>query len=221
MTTAPKTYDRALRVFLRWTLSSLARPRRAALGFACLVCCLALALVPSDAVSQSTEGGLVSREYPLKALFLFNFGGYIEWPPGVFPSPQSPFVIGVLGAAPLDQTLDQIALTKKINGRKIVVQQFNSVADIKPCQILFIARTVPLAQQRQAIESQVGGHVFIVGEIDGFANIGGCANFFVQANKIRFEINLAAAKQQQLKVSSKLLAMAKIVQSPPADSARR
>jgi hypothetical protein len=162
---------------------------------------------------------VINREYPLKALFLYNFGSYVEWPATAFHGPDQPFVIGVLGQAPLLDTLFDIAASKKIGQRRIVIQHFLTIDAIRPCQILFIARGTPPAEQRQAVERMSGHPVLIVGESDGFASQGGAINFFVEANKIRFEINVEAARQQQLKISSKLLALARIVQS--RDAARR
>ena len=205
----------------RWLEASAGSWRRGLLIVCILASCLAFVRKPLAVAQQGGEGAFVNREYPLKALFLYNFGSYIEWPAGTFASDQSPFVIGVLGSASLDETLRQIAATKKIAGRTIVIQQYTSVDDIKPCEILFIARSVPLPQQRLAIEKLANRHVLIVGESIGFATDGGSVNFFVEANKIRFEINLSAAKQQQLKVSSKLLAMARIIPGASADQAGR
>jgi hypothetical protein len=173
--------------------------------------------VTTPVVAQD-DGGLINREYPLKALFLYNFGGYVEWPNEAFAEAKSPFVIGVLGAAPLDDTLSQIAAQKNIGGRRIVFQRFKTVDDVGKCQLLFISRAVPQAQQQQLIAKFKGEPVLTVGETANFAADGGCINFFVQANKIRFEINVQALKQQNLKVNSKLLAMAKIVGEAPTES---
>jgi hypothetical protein len=185
-----------------------------------LACGVLLALI-RPAQAQEAEEAVVNREYPLKALFLYNFGSYAEWPPGAFSNDQAPFVIGVLGSAPINDTLNQIAAAKTIGGRKIAIEQFPSVDDIKPCQILFIARGVAAPQQRTAIEVMKTRPALIVGDSSDFAAEGGCVNFYVEANKIRFEINTTAVRQRQLKLSSKLLAMARIVDGAPADPAKR
>lgn len=165
---------------------------------------------------MAQDEGFLNREYPLKALFLFNFGGYVEWPAYAFSEANSPFVIGVVGTSQLDDTLNQIAAQKTIAGRRIVIQRYRGVDDVKTCQILFVSRSVPQAQQLQLIQKWRGKPVLTVGESRNFATDGGCINFFLQSNKIRFEINVEAVKGQQLKVDSKLLAMAKIVgQTPP------
>jgi hypothetical protein len=177
-----------------------------ALGLACASARPAFA-------QQDSSGGVINREYPLKALFLYNFGSYVEWPPDTFSSDQAPFVIGVLGSAPLERTLTGLAATKTIAGRQILVESFASVEEIKPCQILFITRDVDPRQQRLALEKLRNRRVLVVGESAGFAGQGGSVNFFIEANKIRFEINPETVKRQELKISSKLLSLAKIVQS--------
>jgi hypothetical protein len=187
------------------------RPGRGLLRAFLLACCLAVGLTPWAAGQQSSDDAVINREYPLKALFLYNFGSYIEWPAESFASPQAPFVIGVLGSAPLENTLKELAATKTIAGRRIVVEQFGSAESVKPCQILFVARNVNPQQQRAALEKLRNQYVLIVGESQGFAGQGGSVNFFIESNKVRFEINPESAKQRHLKISSKLLSLAKIV----------
>jgi hypothetical protein len=168
---------------------------------------LAVGLGPKAACGQSD---VINREYPLKALFLYNFGSYIDWPAGAV-SNSEPFVIGILGPSPVELPLREIGASHKINGRPIVVEQFASVDAIKPCHILFIPLAVGREIQQQAIARVRGEPVLVVGESPGFAARGGVVNFFIEANKIRFEVNVDAALAQRLKISAKLLALAKIV----------
>ena len=176
-----------------------------------LACCIVGTVFPSVSAGQTSDES-INREYPLKALFLYNFGGYIDWPTDAFANKQSPFVIGVLGTAPIEATLKELAASKTIAGRRIVVEHFDTVSDIRPCHILFITRKISQQQQRMALATLKNQHVLIVGESEGFADQGGTVNFFIEANKVRFEINPDAAKEQELKISSKLLSLAKIVQ---------
>jgi hypothetical protein len=181
--------------------------------FACLLAGdLADGLTRPALAQQGSEEGVVNREYPLKALFLYNFGSYVEWPADTFANSDSPFVIGVLGSAPLEATLRDIASQKTIAGRKIRVEKYPTVESIRPCQILFITRNVSPQEQQMAVRRLEHQHVLIVGESAGFATQGGSVNFFVESNKVRFEINPDAARQHQLKINSKLLTLAKIVQ---------
>ncbi len=173
---------------------------------------IAMAVSGLSSFAWSWQGdGFINREYPLKALFLYNFGGYVEWPEEAFGDAQQPFVIGVLGTAPLDTMLHEIAATKTIAGRRIEIRSFASAESVGPCQILFVARNVSASQSRQVIERLRGLPVLTVGDTAGFAKQGGCVNFYIESNKIRFEVNLEAARQQHLKISAKLLALARIV----------
>lgn len=171
---------------------------------------------------RCSEGqDVISRENQLKALFIYNFGTYIEWPGEVFTSEKSPFVIGVVGETGVDEHLRNIAATKTIGGRPISIETYATSRAAKPCQILFISHAVAKKDQQVEIASQTGHSILIVGESDGFAADGGCVNFFVEANKIRFEINLEAARKQQLKISSKLLTLAKLVGPGSPDAVKR
>jgi hypothetical protein len=177
----------------------------------CLLACIA----SQSAWAQGD--GVINREHTLKALFLYNFGSYIDWPEGDLRGADQPFVIGILGSSPVESTLHEIAATRTIDGRRIAIERFASGEALKPCQILFIARDASPQARGQAVAALRGQQVLIVGETPGFARQGGVANFFIEANKIRFEINVDAAKQHHLKISAKLLALAKIVDGNNAD----
>jgi hypothetical protein len=186
--------------------------RSPVVGGCVLALLLAILGVGSLSLSASQNDGFINREYPLKALFLYNFAGYVEWHESAFQADDESFVIGVVGSAPIDGMLREIAATKSIAGRRIAVKQFGSADQIERCHILFVARNVPKTEQARIIGRLRGLPVLTVGEVQGFAAQGGCVNFYIESNKIRFEINLEAARQQQLRISAKLLALAKIVE---------
>jgi hypothetical protein len=177
-----------------------------------LAICTAVTCLLGGHARADQGDGFINREYPLKALFVYNFGGYVEWPQHAFTASDTPFVIGIVGSSQVVDTLREIAATKGVAGRRIVVKQFATPQAIEPCHILFVAGNVAGQDAYQVIESLRGRPVLTVGESPSFAARGGCVNFYIESNKIRFEINLEAARQQQLKVSAKLLALAKIVQ---------
>lgn len=163
---------------------------------------------------QTDERGLVNREYAIKAAYLYQFGHYIQWPADSFAQEQSPFVIGVLGADPFGDALDEIARDKKISGRPIEVVRLASPADYKPCHILFITSSAAAEDQISVIQKSQKNPVLLVGESPGFAQQGGTINFFIEGNRVRFEVNMEVAKREQLKISSKLLNLAKIIGPP-------
>lgn len=161
--------------------------------------------------AQPDDNESVSREYAIKAAYLYQFARYVQWPASAFSSDTSPVVIGVLGTDPFGTVLDEISRTKQIDGRAIVIRRFASLSDYTPCHILFVGASISADQKIAAIQKLHRSPVLLVGEEPGFAEQGGTVNFYMEENRIRFEINAEVAKQQQLRISSKLLSLAKIV----------
>ncbi|MHB1036925.1 MAG: YfiR family protein [Pirellulales bacterium] len=172
-----------------------------------------MALVAGSLSLRAQQDGEteIDREYTIKAAYLYNFGRYVEWPANSFRGADDPFVIGVLGTDPFGATLDEIASEKKIARRRIVARRFASMTEYVPCHILFVVASTSAEQRAAAVQKLQNSRVLLVGETPGFAQQGGVINFFVEQNKVRFEINVQAAKREQLKISSKLLSLAQIV----------
>src|ERR1700730_292209 len=80
-------------------------------------------------------------EYQVKAVFLFNFAQFVEWPPQAFTDPRTPFVIGILGKDPFGPDLDAVVRGEAINNRPLVVERYRSIDELHNCNILFIGRT--------------------------------------------------------------------------------
>jgi hypothetical protein len=160
-----------------------------------------------------------SSEYLIKAGFIYNFAKLVEWPTSAFAQPDSPFVIGILGNDPFGATLDTIVADKKIDGRAFAVRRLRwskDSKDLKGCNILFVS-----SSEKEHIDSVVetmkGLPILTIGDAPGFAKRGGIINFTLEDNKVRFEVNVEAAKHADLTISSRLLTLAKIVQQVAAD----
>jgi len=169
--------------------------------------------IPALAITPLRAQSVISREYTIKAAYLYNFGRYVTWPKECFATAQSPFVIGVLGVDPFGDALDSIAAGKRVGGRRIVVRRFASLGEWEFCHVLFVPRSTDPQQQLDTIARLRSAHVLLVGETPGFARRGGSINFFVEQNKTRFEINQEAAEREQLKISAKLLSLARLVRT--------
>jgi hypothetical protein len=160
-----------------------------------------------------------SSEYLIKAGFIYNFAKLVEWPTSAFPQPDSPIVIGILGEDPFGATLDRIVTDKKINGRGIAVKRLKwgrDVKDLRDCNILFIS-----SSEKEHLDSVVDAMkwlpILTIGDAPGFARRGGIINFTLEDNKVRFEVNVEAAKHADLTISSRLLTLARIVPQVAAD----
>ncbi|SRR6266511_1208512 len=154
--------------------------------------------------------GQVSKEYDLKATFLYNFAQFVDWPPEAFPGAENPLVIGILGEDPFGQTLDDIVKNEVVKDRKLVVQRYQRVEEINTCHILFISRSEG-ARLPQILSSLKGRTILTVGETDGFATQGGIVRLIMEKNRIRLRINIDAAKASKLTISSKVLRAAEVV----------
>lgn len=167
-------------------------------------CGALLMLIHSLAWSNPTP------EYQLKAIFLFNFTQFVEWPPQAFTDPASPLIIGVLGTDPFGAYLDDTVRGEVINGRPLVVRRYNSIDEIKLCHVLFISHS-ETERLAQTLSSLKGRSILTVGETENFIRYGGIIRFATVDNKIRLRIGLDTAKSSGLTLSSKLLRPADIV----------
>jgi hypothetical protein len=160
----------------------------------------------------AAAGAQTTDEYQVKAAFLFNFAKFVEWPPQTFKSPTDAISICVLGPDPFGRSLDEAVNAKSIDGRKLAVRQIDNLQQAGGCQILFIAsRKKKHSTDADAAVAMAG--VLTVGDSDGFAAAGGVIGFKLEGGKVRLEVNLDAAGQRKLRISSKLLSLALIVRT--------
>ena len=164
---------------------------------------LGLALMFLAAPAARAEATL-SPEYQLKAVFLFNFAQFVEWPAQAFPDPKAPLVIGVLGKDPFGAYLDDLVSGEKIGDRPLVIRRYGGLEDVAGCHILFISRSE--ARNLEAIFTRLRQQcVLTVSDVDNFARQGGMVRFVMENGKIRLRINVEAAKAAKLSISSKVL----------------
>ena len=155
-------------------------------------------------------------------MFLYSFGRSVQWPEAALGKPGDPFVIGILGRDPFGEALNEIAAKKTLQERRIVVRRFASVEEYRePCHILFVSGSVSSDDRAALLKKTEGKPVWIVGETPGFAQQGGMANFFLEGDHVRFEINPENARRAQLRLDAKLMSLGTRVGTPrPAASDR-
>lgn len=156
-----------------------------------------------------------SREYQIKAAFLFNFAQFVLWPTTAFTNASEPFQIGVLGDNPFDKALQQTVQGETIDGRPIVVVESSQVEQLVGCQILFISKS-QAAHFNDVFQKLDSKPVLTVSEDPRFIQHGGVINFYREGSKVRFEINPDVADKNGLKLGSQLLSVGKIVHSEVA-----
>ena len=149
-------------------------------------------------------------EYQVKAVFLYNFTKFADWPREAGASTNSPFVIGVLGEDPFGTILDEAVRDERVQNRPIVIRRFRSDETPAKCDILFIARSE--SDRLNAVLEQVKGQpVLTVADTAQAAEQGVMINLLLAQGSVKMEINQRAVESAGLKVSAKLLSLARIV----------
>jgi hypothetical protein len=151
----------------------------------------------------------VSREYKLKAAFVFNFCQFVEWPANAFNNTDS-LVIGVFGHNPFGPFLQETVSGEKVGKRAVIVRYIEDVDEIEKCHLLFIADPY---QSKQVLAAVKGKSVLTISDSPTFLAEGGIIRFVTRRNNIKFAINLDEAKSEGLVISSKLLRLADIYDS--------
>ena len=145
----------------------------------------------------------------LKAVFLFNFTRFIDWPESAFVSPESPFIIGILGGTPeLNEYIEESVTGELVGTHTIIVQHYEDENGPFNCQMLYIdlANSSKIRTALTAVENH---SILTVSDAVDFNKYGGIIRFYTEEKKIRLQINTDAAKSAQLNISSKLLNLAK------------
>jgi len=173
-------------------------------GWLALLALIGLAFTAAPARSDEVD------EYELKAAFLYNFAKFVQWPEGSAAAGNSTIRVCVLGSAERAGIVARVMEGKEVEGRALRVERPAALEEARGCNILFVA------SDAGASPGDVAGAVgsdgtLTVGETPGFARQGGIVNFVKEGNKVRFEINQAAARRADLSISSKLLRLAKLV----------
>jgi hypothetical protein len=151
-----------------------------------------------------------SSEYLIKAGYIFNFARLVEWPAASAPKGQ-PIVIGVLGNDSFATVLSRVVSGKKIDDRPFVVKRLkNKEFKDCSCQILFVA-AAENARTDEIIQLQNTAAVLTIAEAPDFARRGGIIALILEDSKVRFMVNVDAATQAGLSISSRLLTLATIV----------
>lgn len=151
----------------------------------------------------------VSKEYRIKAAFLYNFTKFVEWPPERFADDEAPIVIGVLGDDPFGRALEETVQDRKVNARPVRVVKLNDEAGAAAAHVVFVAE-----HSENRFETFIRDHagsVLTVGESPRAAELGSVIVFRTIGDKVRFEVNVGAAERRGLKISAQLQKLATAV----------
>ena len=193
-----------LNVIPTGALRRLARP----ILYGCAAATMAVSLHAISARPASTQSE--QAEYEIKAAFLLNFTKFVEWPATSFADANAPIVLDIIGKDPFGNSLDGIVEGQFVQGRGVVVRRERPGEYLRSSQIAFIDDSEK-ARVPEILGSLQGFSVLTVSDIDGFAEEGGVIQFVIEEDRVRFVINLEAASRAKLKINSKLLALARVI----------
>ena len=185
---------------------------------------------------QAQAGSASNPEYQIKAAFLYNFIKFIDWPEEKVPDSNEPIIIGIIGKDPFRDAFEPIK-DRTVKGKKVIVERFKGLEELKKlygnnqsgldqqieairkCHLLFVCSSEN-QELKETINLVKDHSVLTVADMKGFLKSGGTINFVMKTEKVRFEINVAAAKRAKLKIRSQLLRLAeKIVEEKPSQKA--
>jgi hypothetical protein len=172
---------------------------------------IAAAWLATGTVAEARAQSLSPQEYEnqVKATFIYNFSRFIEWPVGTFTRGRSSLAVCVLGISPFGGALDSIK-GKDVQGRKIEIEHLTSSSQLGACQILFISSS-EREHLKEILESAKHSRVLTISEMSQFAQDGGVVALAMRKDRIHFSVNLDAANETGVKISSTVLRLATIV----------
>jgi hypothetical protein len=150
------------------------------------------------------------NEYQAKASFLAAFPKFVEWPPDAFSAEQSPLLLCVFGDFSFGTSLAEATRGTSIRGRRVEVRWTRKEHDLRACHILFVSRSEG-KRYGSIFKSIQGANVLTVGETSDFLASGGAIDFLIAEDKLQFEVNMGAASDAHLRISSNMLALARHV----------
>ena len=199
---------------------------------------LALALFAGSITAEVRADSALSREYRVKAAFVYNFIKFVDWPKEKMADSNEPITIGIIGSKDFVKAFEPL-IHKKVKNRNISTKYFEGyeklkkskedderqwnqkMEALKTCHLLVFCccDSVRIENSSQIIKALKGSPVLTVGETAGFLESGGIINLLMEDKKVRFEINITAAKRAKLKIRSQLLRLAERVveEKPPED----
>ena len=171
-----------------------------------LLAALLGAAVAPPAAAQRVE----ATEASVKAAFLYKFAAYVEWPAAAFPAPDAPFVFGVAGNEEVAAELAKVTAGRQIGGHPVAVKRLREGETLRGVHVVFIGRAVS-DRLSTFIRAAQQTALLVVTETERGLEAGSAINFVVADDRVGFEVSLDAAEKNGLKISSRMLGVARRV----------
>jgi hypothetical protein len=171
---------------------------------------LSFPLLYSLASSVIAAGGMAEKpsEYEVKAVYLYNFAKFVQWPAGEPSGETDAFTVCVLGEDPFGRILDFTLAGETLHGKKTATKRIERARDARGCRIVFVSGSEE-RRIRSVLGALKGMNVLTVSDMDDFAERGGMIQLVMDEDRVRFEVNLTVATSEGLEMSSELLKVAR------------
>jgi hypothetical protein len=163
-------------------------------------------------VGAKAEAQTVTDESQVKAMFVYNFLKFVEWPVRVSDAAKDPFVVFVIGEGPTADAAEHLLESKTIGDRPVIVRRVRWDQPLAGARAAFVIER-DAKKLRRILDAAAAAGVLTIGEGETFAADGGVIGLFVESRKVRFDVDTTAAQNAGLRISSKLLALTRVVRS--------
>lgn len=170
-----------------------------------LIACLPL-MGPAFSSAQTTSKSL---EYQVKAVYVYNFLKFVDWPPGTFSAETDPINVCVIGEHPIGDALEPIE-KQTARGRPIRLHRLNPHTRVQNCQVVFVG-ALNSQQASTLLQSTANARALTVSDVPHFIELGGMIGFVIDGGRVALEINLREIRASQLEISAKVLEIASTV----------
>jgi len=169
-------------------------------------------------LASDVQSASAPTQAQIGAAFIFNFAKFTEWPAQTFVDSGSPLTVCFLGADDYRSAFRVIANAKAVNGRWVAVREVKSAGETRDCQIVY-ADSPSSAVIVGVLKNARQFSTLAIGTSEDFLSRGGTIRLFVESNRMRFDVNVGAVARTKIKLSSKLMALARSVVDLPDPAA--
>ena len=165
-------------------------------------------LTTASLIASVNVRGQNPTEFQVKAVFVYNFVNFVEWPSSAFEQPSDPFVIGIAGHNVFGASLADAVVGETYRSRRIEIRYIENAAEAVKCHIVYIENTCDFFEQ--VLQSAGDKPILTIADTKDFMQKGGMIRFYLERNQLRMEINQRVASNRGLTISSKLLRLARV-----------
>lgn len=170
---------------------------------------LLLATAPLTAGIRAQAPG---DEAQVKAAFVYNFIKFVDWPLDVVQRSGDSIVVAVVGDGGVADAAERLLAGKQVSDKRVVVRRLKAEQPLSGVHAIFVTES-DAKKVRRVLDAITGRPILTIGDVGGFASSGGIIGLVIEDRKVRFEIDQDAADSAGLRISSKLLALSRVVHS--------